>query len=113
MPYCEQTVAAYIGYGHYIDRSSGTLKFVPSLMEYHVNDRNQTLKEFPITEDSVADKEALKKAIKAKNMAFNEVRVWVREGYFWAGVFTKSACWQYDPAEAERLNEECEFANAF
>ena len=111
MSYCKKTVAAYIGYGHHMDRSSGKLKFVPALMEYHVNNRNQTLKSFPITEDSVADKEALQKAINSKDMAFNQVRVWVREGYYWAGVFSKAPCWQYDTAEAERLIDERKLAD--
>lgn len=113
MQYSDDTVAAYIGFGFHMVKSCGEIKSVPSLMEYHVNERNQTLKSFPITEESVLDKEALQKAINSKDSAFNQVRIWVREGYFWAGVFTKGPCWQKDRAEAKRLASEYVAAERF
>lgn len=100
MPYSEDTVAAYIGFGFHMDKSSGEMKYVPSLMEYHVNDRNQTLRSFPITEESVGDKALLDEAIALKDQSFNQVTVWVRDGFFWAGPFAKGPCWKRQTAKA-------------
>ena len=80
----DKVVAKYIGY------------ISSTLMLYEVNDHNQTLRSYPADKTKLSQ-EHLDAASQSQGQCFNQVLIWVRDGFQWHSANASGPVWIRNP----------------